>query len=197
MILRSAPTAEARSPTSRGPTSPVTSRKSLVGPERCTASGQCRGLNSRCLYLLDDRLRHKPRVVMLPETKDCPAGIAKSSTGVRVTLDVSRDLLTPIHRVRPGCDEALRAPVPEASVDEHCNPASGKDDVGAAAKVRAVRRVINAIPQPRGMQETAEADFRLRVATTVGPHRTPSAVAARRGRDGAHPPVLDRRFLLT
>jgi sugar (pentulose or hexulose) kinase len=58
---------------------------------------------------------------MAPKTDDCPTGIFETPALFSVTLDVPRELRSPVAGVCGGAAAALRAAMPEATVNEHCD----------------------------------------------------------------------------
>jgi hypothetical protein len=71
---------------------------------------------------------------MLPDADDLPSCLGKGIIVVAVASDVAIELLGPVIGVRARRGPVLRAPMPEAPVNEHRDPLPGEYDVGSAAE---------------------------------------------------------------
>src|SRR5262245_42046662 len=67
--------------------------------------------------------------LVFPESADAPACLLEPQCLVNVSLDVGAELLRPELGGAPRTDIVVRAAVPEAAVDEHCQPCTRKGDV--------------------------------------------------------------------
>lgn len=127
----------------------------------------------------DDALRHLGRPLMLPEPQDSPPFLLESPGRVEIPLAVSLDLRTPVGSICPRRDEVLGAAVPETTVDEHCDPPPGKHDVGSSAAVRSERRVVDAVAEACGMEESPDGELRTSVSADVALHRRARSLGGR------------------
>lgn len=118
--------------------------------------------------------------LVLPDPHARPALRGESPVGVAVAAAVRLDLFAPPRRVRARLTRVLRAPVPEAAVDEHGD---------ARGTGRRCRRGA-AAPE-------AEAEFHVspghgkRGASSGGPDTCPGST--RRARQGVADPGAERR----
>lgn len=69
---------------------------------------------------------------MLPKTENDPARCAKNFGSFEIALGVARDLPTPPLSVDLRPDTVARATMPEAAIQEDCDPGSNKDEVRPA-----------------------------------------------------------------
>jgi len=106
---------------------------------------------------------------VLPKSQDSPPLIFEDGVGLFVALLVSLNLRSPPVGIGPRLPEVLWASVPEAAVDEDCNPSAPKNDVGAPPKSRD-RSSIDSVSEPAFVQQTADGDFALRVTPFLCGH---------------------------
>jgi hypothetical protein len=59
---------------------------------------------------------------MFPEAKHCPTRRRKFLVSITITFNIGLDLFPPVTSIGLRRNKMIRAPVPEASVDENSNP---------------------------------------------------------------------------
>lgn len=106
---------------------------------------------------------------MLPDTNTDPAGFCQSFIGVAVAGTVRGDLVRPKPGVRRRDRVMIGAAVPEAPVQEDCDPSGGEDQVSGPPKARQ-GSAGHSVAQAEGVHRRPEREFRLGVASTIGLH---------------------------
>jgi hypothetical protein len=92
---------------------------------------------------------------MLPNPDDLPSGLGKGIVVVAVASDVAIELLGPVVGVCARRGPVLRAPMPEAPVNEHRDSLAWEYDVSSAAK-SLQRSMVLPKPEPPLMQLRAK-----------------------------------------
>lgn len=106
---------------------------------------------------------------MLPESDDVPSCVAQVVVGLAIALEIASQFGFPPGGVVGGLCSVLGAGVPEATVDEHCDPSACEEDVSSPARQPRQRR-IDPEPPPAGMQEAAQGNLGLGVASALTAH---------------------------
>lgn len=119
---------------------------------------------------------------MLPIPSDVPALIAKFLVRFAVAFFVSRELGSPVVSIQLRKRGVLRAPVPEASIDEDSQARSREDDVSPATLV-ATRREVDSVPESSGKKGTADYHLGACITAPIRPHRAgdPGVAGPRNG----------------
>lgn len=117
---------------------------------------------------------------MLPIAEYPPFRFCQFGIGLDVAFLVSPALFKPELGVARWCLVVRRAPVPEASIDEHCDFRAREDDVGSPAYVTD-RSDRYAIPKTESMQTTTYGEFMGGVTATIRLHRGACAWRAHPG----------------
>jgi hypothetical protein len=107
---------------------------------------------------------------VLPNAEDMPAGRCERRRRDAVPLNVAIELLGPVRRVVAWVDAMIRAPVPEAAVEEHGYAGASEGDVCAGCCANAFDAIVDAVPAPRTMQCRPKAELRPGVAAAVAAH---------------------------
>lgn len=81
----------------------------------------------------------------------------QNGIGLPVALDVALQLRHPVVGVRFRNGRVLRASVPEAAVDEDCDPQPSEHDVGTSAH-SGDRGMVNAISQTSRVQDLTKSE---------------------------------------
>jgi hypothetical protein len=123
-----------------------------------------------------DQVRSDHRVVMLPDAEYGPAGFTQHRVNLSVTTNVSINFGNPIIDIAAWLPIVLRAPVPEAAVDEHRDLCANEHHISRTANTGdwAPR---NPITKAAPVQHRSESQLRLRVPAPISLHR----LAGRRG----------------
>lgn len=108
---------------------------------------------------------------MLPEPQDSPPKRLELFACHQIALDVARNLGSPVVDVGARLDVMDRAAMPETAVNIDSNFLFGEDDVGLAAPVFLIGRVVDSVPQTGTMEAASDSKLRCCVAATVGFHR--------------------------
>lgn len=129
-------------------------------------------------------------VFVLPNPNDEPADPSERRGGTGVSIAIGLNLVGPPVGVVLREREVRRAAVPEAAIDEDCDPARTEHDIGASS-AGWVRATVDSEPQPTPMELTSESDLRLRVPPALA-LEAGADVLVERLRDTQAPPALDR-----
>lgn len=105
---------------------------------------------------------------MLPDPQHSPACIGQCSVHAPVALDVPQQLWNPVLAIALWDLLVIWAPMPEASVDEHCQPASSEHDVRAHAHSIDSEQQVLPEPMPSVMECGPQADLGPRVGPPIG-----------------------------
>ena len=81
---------------------------------------------------------------MLPNPDDLPSRGAQELISFLVPGSISLDLGGPVGLVGLGCNVVLRASMPEAAVQKHCNAGALEHEICPASNV-GERRVVHAV----------------------------------------------------
>src|SRR5699024_3363246 len=128
-----------------------------------------------------DRRRYPFGVLVLPEPEDAPSCVGERACGPEIAFSVRNDLRPPIGDVGLRLHVMLRAAVPEAPVDEDCDPNAREDDVRSAPAIRRIRGEVHAIAEAGCVQATTDLELDGGVSACVRAHRAASVLAARLG----------------
>ena len=108
--------------------------------------------------------------VVLWNTKHCPAGIVKLPCDPKITLSVCVYLVHPKAGVQSRVFAALRATVPEATVNEDNDPFSREDQVGIAKETLASYGLVafmSNVPNSSTPQSRSQSSLRPGSAPVV------------------------------
>ncbi len=119
---------------------------------------------------LDD-VRALDHCLVLPEPDDIPTCGPKGRVDGAVTLNVASELRLPVVEVDLRLPSVLRASVPEAAIDEHCDSLSLEGDVGANPSAPGFDREVHPEPEPPSVQFAAERELGLGIPARAAPHR--------------------------
>jgi hypothetical protein len=100
---------------------------------------------------------------VLPNSEHGPASFGKSPVRVPVSDTVAIELLRPPCGVRLGFLGVFWAAMPEATVHEDDNPATGKHDVCAASEA-GKDRLVHPVAQPKRKESLSQGDLRRSVS---------------------------------
>lgn len=106
---------------------------------------------------------------MLPEAQHPPTLRFEHSRRVAVAFSVRGELGSPPVTVASRARSVLRTPVPEATVDEHCQPLARKRDIDGPSAL-AWDGEGDPVPEAARMKLTTERNFRSGVASTSSRH---------------------------
>jgi hypothetical protein len=95
---------------------------------------------------------------MLPYTKYTPAERHERGVSVEIALLVARDLGSPIDVVRARWLEVSRTRMPEAAINEDCQPTARKDYVRATAQC-GYRAHTDAVAEPAMMELASQREL--------------------------------------
>lgn len=110
---------------------------------------------------------------MLPDPENRPTSGSEAVGVESVASDVVVELAVPVLGVRTSGQAAMRwASVPEASINEHCNLAPGKHNIGSrASRTSNVYRVVLPKSVTHPMEGPAHDQFRPGIRAAVALHR--------------------------
>lgn len=111
-------------------------------------------------------------ILVLPDPQADPSGFSKLLIGFLITLSISPHLLRPELSIRGSDGVVLWAPVPEASVDEDCDPRPPEDEVGGTAQTLQ-RGCRDSVAQPKRMNGRPQCQFRPGIPTSICLHGGP------------------------
>jgi hypothetical protein len=121
--------------------------------------------------------------LVLPDSDHGPFGGAELGVVTSIPLDVSGDLRAPVGRIGPGTGAVLRAPMPEAAIDEDGHFLAPEDNVRSAAE--AVQRLrVDAIAKAPPVKLRPKRKLRSGIALSVSLHGCPDRGRRGRGRFG-------------
>jgi hypothetical protein len=124
---------------------------------------------------------------VLPKSHYRPTCGAHRYVDLMVPLDVASQLRLPVAHVDARRPAMLRAPVPEAPIDENCQPRSRKGYVHPHQTFARTYAVALAESHPACVQRSSEGDLRLRIGLPIAHHHRRGRTTARRGvRKPAH-----------
>ncbi len=127
---------------------------------------------------------------VFPEPKYRPPGRGQRHVGVEVAGAVDPHLSRPVLGVRLRGNVVSRATVPEAPVNEDCQPGPSEHQVCASSH-SVYGSMIDPVSKAPGVDDTPDGDLGAGVAATVRPHRLPDARAG--GPRFAHIKKIARR----
>jgi hypothetical protein len=114
---------------------------------------------------------------VLPDSHDEPAGARQELSGLLVPAAVTGDLVGPVPAVDVVRSAAvLRAPVPEAAIDENRHTGRAEHNVGFAPEARQ-GCLVQAVTKPQSMQRSTKDKFGRRALASLGAHAPANCVA--------------------
>lgn len=116
------------------------------------------------------------RVLMLPVSSHRPPQTDQPLIRLKIACPIARDLGAPVIGIRLRHDEVLRATMPEATIQEHCNARFREDDICTTTLVRGVRCEVHSISNSGREQFRPHLAFDRRVLSSVRLHRAPSVL---------------------
>lgn len=108
-------------------------------------------------------------ILVLPGANDDPASGGELAVGVPIAELIGDDLGHPETPIGTRGGPVERAAVPEATIDEHCDPLAGECDVGAATE-RRYHRSVDAEAETGTVKEPADGELRPGIAPALGFH---------------------------
>ena len=109
-------------------------------------------------------------IVVLPHSNSKPAGFSKNSVRVSIAPAIQSDLVGPILRIRTRrALTVLRASVPEAPIDKHCNFGRAKDEVRTPPETWERLR-INSVSQASSVKESPKSKLGFGVSGLLTLH---------------------------
>src|ERR1044071_2549582 len=117
-----------------------------------------------------DQVRCSSRIFMLPNADDLPASATQPGVYSPVTSNVSIELLLPIRPVALGLSSVLGTAVPEASIDQHCDPRAGEYDIRPRSHVLNNDQMIDPEPTPSTMKLSTNLNLGHGVLPTIRLH---------------------------
>lgn len=112
--------------------------------------------------------------LMLSDSDAEPACLTQTSVGPAITLTVC-DHLRPVAGIGGDDGVVFRTAMPEAAVQEHCNPCRRKYPISGAAQLLE-RSGEHPVPQAQSMHRRPQRNFGFVVAPAVGPHARPRTI---------------------
>lgn len=119
---------------------------------------------------------------MFPYADHCPVGGFQGKGIAFVARAIPGDLRLPEVSMYLGHVEMLGTAVPEATINEHCNPVLGKDNVWSGAYPIQSDREIYSVSIAKRVQEMPQFQLGLGVPAAVPLHLCAGGRGARRGR---------------
>ncbi len=114
---------------------------------------------------------------MLPDSHHEPAGAGQELSCLLVPAAVAGDLFGPVPVVDVVRAAAvLRAPVPEAAIDENCHTGRAEHNVGFAPEARQ-GCLMQAVTKPQSMQRATKDKFGRCALTALDAHAPANCVA--------------------
>lgn len=114
---------------------------------------------------------------MLPDSHHEPAGAGQELPGLLVPAAVAGDFVGPVPAVDVVRAAAvLRAPVPEAAIDENCHTGRAEHNVGFAPEARQ-GCLVQAVTKPQSMQRATKDKFGRCALTALDAHAPANCVA--------------------
>lgn len=114
-------------------------------------------------------------VLVFPHPNRVPPHVRESRVGVRIALNVPRELRLPVRAVRARYLRVLRTAVPEAAVEEDGNALTREGDINTdEATTRHSDRIVAAEAEPSAMKRRTEDDLRPGVPLPVPLHHSGS-----------------------
>lgn len=131
---------------------------------------------------------------MFPCSDHRPSGGPEQGRGFRVPLPVPLHFRRPELGIGSSARVMLRAPVPEASVDEDGDSGGSEQDVRATVQ-SGDGAGVDSITEAVGVKEFANRQLWFGVTATVAPHRTPDRRAGSPGISAGYRVDLDHQDL--
>lgn len=126
-------------------------------------------------------------ILVLPHSQHSPPGGGQDAVSVSIPCSSSVHFCGPVASVRLGDREVLRAPVPEAAVDEDRDFLAWKDDIGSPAYAFD-RGSVDEVAQASTVQLRPQLQLGTRIPTPVRLHRLPHS--GRRRPRVRHDPMI-------
>lgn len=157
--------------------------------------------SSPCEDQLRDGSRGQLWILVLPNADHRPAVTFQSRSCRQVPTAVRFDFLCPVRLVRRGPRAVVRAPVPEAAVNEHRDATGWEHHIRShGPRARRPDRKVDSEPKARAMERGPQRALGPAVAPAVRAHDLPAQLGHSRPRGRwfrgfAHPPLRTLGFL--
>jgi hypothetical protein len=122
-------------------------------------------------------LRRIDRILVFPDSQDCPSCIGQSPIRIAITPEIRIQLLFPPIAICFGPSSMNGTPMPKASVDENRHPRSRKEQICGSTTPYDWQPSINAIAQPCRVQHSPQTKLGLRVGALLVPHSLQRSLA--------------------
>jgi hypothetical protein len=99
---------------------------------------------------------------MLPDSDGNPSSLDERGVGLAVAADIRFNLVAPKFCIPLWPRRMLRAAMPKATIDEHCDPGSAEDNVGVAP-MAIERSLVDSVAKATCMERGSQPDLGLSV----------------------------------